>query len=182
MPRWWNLANFFTLLRLLLTPVVLWAIVTGRDLAALAVFFLAAVTDVLDGWAARRLSEATAEGAYFDPVADKILMSGAFVALAAAGKAPWWSVWIVLGRDLYILLGAAVFLAASNVRRFPPSVWGKLSTFVQIVTVVGWMTRDAFPGPVLNAIGEALLWLTVAAAVVSGAHYTWRGVRLALAK
>jgi cardiolipin synthase len=181
MPRWLNLANFFTLLRLLLAPVVIWAILNNRHRLALALFFLAATTDVLDGWAARRLGESSAAGAYFDPIADKFLMSGVFLALGVAGMAPLWSVAIVLGRDLYILVGAGVFLLATGIRKFPPSVWGKTSTFVQIVTVVCWLTRDAFPGRALHAIGAGVLWPCVLATVWSGIHYTWRGIRLAQA-
>ncbi len=181
MPSWLNLANFFTLLRLLLTPVVIATILEGRHRLALALFFLAAVTDVLDGWAARRAAS-TAAGAYLDPIADKFLMSGAFLALAAAGTAPWWVVAVVLGRDVYILLGAAVFLAFTKVRKFPPSIWGKASTFVQIVTVTCWMTRNAFPAPALRAIGAGVLWPCVAATVWSGMHYTWRGIQLARAE
>jgi cardiolipin synthase (CMP-forming) len=182
MAGWCNLANLFTLIRLLLTPFALWAILTGRHALALALFFLAAITDVLDGFAARRLARVTQSGAYFDPIADKILLSGAFLAFAAAHIAPWWFVAIVLGRDVYILLGVLMLLTATPIRRFPPSVWGKASTFVQILTVGCWLTRDAFPGPALDAIGEGILWPCTAATVWSGLHYTWRGVRLAREK
>ncbi len=182
MPRWCNLANFLTLLRLLLTPLIIFAILNGSHRFALALFVVAAVTDVLDGWAARRLDGRTQSGAYFDPMADKILMSGVFVAFAKAGMAPWWFVWIVLGRDFYILCGVAVFLAATPVRKFPPSVWGKASTFVQILTVTCWLTRDAFPGPALDGIGAVVLWPCIITTVWSGAYYTWRGIRLATTK
>jgi len=178
MPPWLNLANLFTLVRLLLTPIVIGAIVEGRHGLALAVFFLAALTDVLDGWAARRRAASTSAGAYFDPIADKCLMSGVFVALAAAAMIPWWVVALVLGRDLYIVLGALILMAFTKVRKFPPTVWGKLSTFTQIVAVTCWLTRDAFPGPALHAIGAAVLWPCVAATVWSGLHYTWRGIRM----
>ena len=121
----------------------------------------------------------TAAGAYFDPIADKCLMSGVFLALAAAGMCPWWVVAVVLGRDLYIVLGAGILMAFTTIRKFPPSVWGKASTFVQILTVTCWLTRDAFPAPALRAIGAGVLWPCVAATVWSGLHYTWRGIRMA---
>ncbi len=146
---------------------------------ALALFCVAALTDVLDGWAARRCGSSTAAGAYFDPIADKCLMSGVFVALAAAALVPWWVVAVVLGRDLYIVLGAGILMAFTRNRKFPPTVWGKASTFVQIVTVTCWLTRDAFPVPALRAIGAGVLWPCVAATVWSGLHYTWRGIRMA---
>jgi cardiolipin synthase (CMP-forming) len=181
MPPWVNLANLFTLLRLLLTPAVIAGILEGRHRLALAIFFLAALTDALDGWAARRRDTSTAVGAYFDPIADKCLMSGVFVALAAAGMAPWWVVAVVLGRDLYIILGAGILMALTKIRKFPPAFWGKASTFVQIVTVTCWLTRDAFPAPVLRVIGAGVLWPCVAATVWSGLYYTWRGIRMARA-
>lgn len=179
MAPWLNVANLFTLARLVLTPFVILAILQGRHKLALTLFFVAALTDVLDGWAARRQGASTAAGAYFDPIADKCLMSGVFVALAVAGLAPWWAVAVVLGRDLYIVLGAAILMAFTRNRKFPPSVWGKASTFVQIATVTCWLTRDAFPAPALRAIGAGVLWPCVAATVWSGLHYTWRGIRLA---
>ena len=181
MPPWLNLANLLTLSRLLLTPVIIAAIVSGRHREALALFFLAAWTDALDGWAARWLKVGTAAGAYFDPIADKCLMSGVFLALAAANLTPWWIVALVLGRDVYILLGAGILVAFTSARKFPPTVWGKLSTFVQIVTVTCWMTRDAFPEPWLRALGAAVLWPCAAVTLWSGLHYTWVGVGIARA-
>jgi len=179
MPRWLNPANLFTASRLLLTPFVIGAILEGHHRLALGLFFSAGVTDVLDGWAARRLDRSTAVGAYLDPIADKCLMSGVFLALGLAGAAPAWVVAAVLGRDLFILCGAGLFVAFTRIRKFPPSAWGKLSTFVQIVTVVCWLTRDAFPEPWLRAVGKAVLWPCVAATVWSGLHYTWRAMRMA---
>src|SRR5215472_6906179 len=120
MSRWFNLANTFTLARVMLTPFVIAAIINNHHLLALALFFVAAVTDVMDGLAARRLDQRTPSGAYFDPIADKCLMSGVFLALAVASIAPWWFVGIVLGRDVYILFGALIFLAFTRIRKFPP--------------------------------------------------------------
>src|SRR5262244_2762586 len=105
MPSWLNLPNSLTLLRLLLVPFVILEILAGRHFDALVIFTVAAVTDVLDGAAARRLGSSTSTGAYFDPIADKCLLSGVFLALAMAGLAPIWFVAVIFGRDLYILLG-----------------------------------------------------------------------------
>ncbi|MBS1856088.1 MAG: CDP-alcohol phosphatidyltransferase family protein [Acidobacteria bacterium] len=175
MPAWVNLANFFTLSRLALVPFIVRDIVAGSHLRALVLFFLAAVTDVLDGALARGTSGTTAAGAYLDPIADKCLMSGVFLALAAAGIVPWWFVAVVFGRDLFILTGVLALLALTRVRDFPPSRWGKLSTFVQIVTAVSWMVRDAWPLPALVAISTAILWLCVAFTLASGLDYARRG-------
>ena len=179
MPSWLNLPNCLTLIRLAMAPLVIAAILLGRPVAALALFAVAAWTDILDGAAARRLKVSTQVGAYLDPIADKCLLSGVFLALAAAHRVPWWIVGIIFGRDLYIVLAALVMMQFTALRRFPPSVWGKLSTFAQIVTVGVWMGRDLFPFAVLDALSAAMLWVCAALAVGSGLHYTWRGVQMA---
>jgi cardiolipin synthase (CMP-forming) len=181
MPRWLNLANFFTLLRVVLTPFVILGIVTGRHMQALELFAIAAFTDILDGAAARRLGSATQTGAYFDPIADKLLLSGVFLALAMARIVPGWLVAIIFGRDLLILTGVGIVLMSTNVRGFPPSVWGKASTFVQILTAVTWMARNAIQMRVLDELATLILWPCVGFTVWSGVDYVRRGVRIARA-
>lgn len=177
MPAWINLPNLFTLLRLLLAPVVAWAILRGRPMLALGVFAVAAFTDYLDGAAARRLGT-TPAGAVFDPLADKCLLSGVFLALAGAGMLPWWLVGVVFGRDLYILAGAGLMMLATPLRQFPPSIWGKVSTCVQIGAVVAFLLRNIWNSWLLNGLAAAGIWLCAAFTLWSGLHYTWRGIRL----
>jgi cardiolipin synthase len=162
-----NAANLLTLLRLVLVPFVVLAILDGRHTLALALFAGAALTDLLDGAVARRFRLATPAGAWLDPVADKCLLSGVFLALAAAGTVPWWLVGIVFGRDFYILAGAATVMLLTPVRKFPPSIWGKMSTLVQAVAAAGWMAGN---------VGQArvMLWPCAAFTIWSGIHYTWR--------
>ena len=181
MPAWINLPNLLTLLRLLLTPFAVQAILAHRPMAALAWFGAAAVTDILDGAAARGMQVTTRTGAYFDPIADKIFLSSIFLALAASGTVPWWLVGIVLGRDIYILLAVAGFLLFSRMRKFPPSVWGKLSTFVQILTVVVFMARNWLEIFLLHSLAAAMIWICAACTLWSGVHYTWRGIQAARA-
>jgi cardiolipin synthase len=177
MPRWLNLANLFTLLRLILVPYVIGAILDGRHGRALELFFVAAVTDVLDGALARSYGLATQVGAYLDPIADKCLLSGIFLALGAAGSVPWWFVAVVLGRDMYILLAVVAVMALTKVRKFPPSFWGKISTFVQVSTAVAWMVENIWPAPALYAISSAMLWICAVSTIWSGIHYTVQGAR-----
>lgn len=181
MPRWVNVANLLTLLRLLLVPFVVVAILDGHHVRALLLFACAAVTDVLDGLAARRFDLATQAGLYLDPIADKCLLSGVFLALASARLVPRWLVAVIFGRDLYLLCAAGFLLWLTPVRSFPPSIWGKASTFVQIVTAVVCMTRNVLELPVLDALSSAILWLCAAFTIWSGLHYTWRGLHLARA-
>lgn len=179
MPRW--IPNFFTLSRLLLVPVIIRAILTGRATEAAVLFACAAATDVIDGAAARAFGITSQVGAYLDPIADKALLSGVFLALAIAGDIPAWVVVLIFGRDLYLLLAVGVLLWLTPRRKFPPSNWGKASTFVQIVTALCWMARNMLHAPPLDAISTAMLWPCAAFTVWSGLDYTWRGVQLARA-
>jgi cardiolipin synthase (CMP-forming) len=178
MPRWANLANLLTGLRIVLTPVVISDILAGRHMRALAVFVIAGVTDALDGAAARRAGQATQAGAYFDPVADKLLLSGVYIALAVAGMVPKWFVCLVFGRDFYILAAVGILMLATGRRQFPPSLWGKLSTFFQIAAAVALMVRNAFPGPFPDTASAALVAVAAGLTLFSGIHYTWCSMRL----
>jgi cardiolipin synthase len=167
-----NAPNFFTLLRLLLAPFVAADILHGKWGRAIVVLFIAGFTDVIDGFLARRLGQPTRAGAYFDPIADKILLVAIYIALGAARAIPIWMVALVFARDLLILGMAGYGLAFTSVRKFPPSVWGKISTFFQIAAALVVMgDRDGIPAPV-----QLALWLMVAATAWSGVQYSWTGV------
>jgi cardiolipin synthase len=178
MPRWLNAANLLTTLRLLLVPPIILAVLEGRHERALVLFVLAAATDGLDGFVARVFRQRTQFGVYLDPIADKFLLSGVFLALAAARLIPRWLVVTIFGRDLYILTAAGFLLWLTPARSFPPSIWGKASTFVQVITAVVWITRNAAPSPVLDAVSVGILWPCAAFTIWSGVHYTWTGLRL----
>jgi cardiolipin synthase (CMP-forming) len=178
MPRWFNLANLVTLLRLCLVPYVVGAILDGRYGRALGLFFLAAVTDVIDGALARSYGLGSRVGAYLDPIADKCLLSGIFLALGSAGRVPWWFVVLVLGRDIYILLAVVAVMALTTVRKFPPSRWGKISTFVQIVAAVSCLLENIWAVPFFQAASSAMLWVCAGFTVWSGIHYTQRGAQM----
>jgi cardiolipin synthase len=175
-PEWLNLPNLLTLLRLGLVPVVVFFIVKGRYLLAGWLFGAAAFTDILDGLAARGMAVTTQVGAYLDPIADKCLLSGVYIALAWARLVPRWLVAIVLGRDIYILAAVGLFMLFTPIRRFPPSIWGKVSTFVQICTAVLWIAQLVFQTRLLGAISFAMLWPCVGFTVWSGLDYTWKGI------
>jgi cardiolipin synthase (CMP-forming) len=162
------------MLRLLLTPFVAAAILNEFYGRAIALFFAAGITDVIDGLLARRMGESTRVGAYLDPIADKILLSVIYVSLGLVRAIPWWMVAVVFGRDILILGMAAYGLLFTSIRKFPPSMWGKISTFFQIAAALMVLcARDGIPAPV-----ELAVWLMVAATLGSGVHYAWRGVVL----
>lgn len=177
MKQLWNLANQLTLFRLLLVPLILIAMLYGRHRMALGLFLVAAVTDFIDGLAARRLNQKTALGAYLDPIADKLLLSSSFFVQALIGAVPWWVTILVLGRDLMIVATALVMTLATDLRQFPPSALGKANTAVQIATVFSLVLRNAYPLWWLAWTTEKLLWVTAAFTLASGAHYAVRTSR-----
>lgn len=166
-------ANLFTLVRLLLTPFVAAAILQANYGRAIVLFAVAGVTDAIDGFLARRFEGPTRVGAYFDPIADKILLSAIYISLGVVQAIPWWVVGVVFGRDAVILAMAAYGLLYTSVRRFPPTIWGKISTFLQILAALVVMaSRAGVAAPV-----DFVLWVMVAGTAWSGGHYVWRGIR-----
>jgi len=169
-----NLPNLFTLARLVLAPFVAADILHNRYGGAIILLFAAGFTDVIDGFLARRLKESTPVGAYFDPIADKVLLSVIYISLGLGGAIPWWMVAVVFGRDVLILAMAVYGLLFTTIRKFPPSVWGKISTFFQIAAALVVMgARAGIRAPVTLA-----LCLMVVGTIVSGVHYVWRAVVL----
>ena len=177
MPAWLNLPNIVTLARLASVPFLAWAIGSGRYGRAAALFLFAAITDSLDGMLARRRKAITKAGAYLDPIADKVLLSAVFIALAVRGDAPIWYVAIVLGRDALILAFAAAALQFTSYRSFAPSRLGKASTFFQIVVAVSLIVRGMLPAPFVVAFAAATLALSATVTMASGVHYGWRAFR-----
>ena len=163
--------NLLSAARLALAPylfVVLWR---REYTLALGLILIAGITDALDGVLARQLRAASRLGAYLDPIADKMLLSGSFLTLALDGAIEKWIAVLVFGRDALILLlagGAFVFTA---VRNFPPSIWGKASTAAQIAFVLALLGH--FAGFVPMVWVEVLKWLVAVLAVWSGMHYLW---------
>jgi cardiolipin synthase len=171
MRQLWNIPNQLTLFRLLGIPLILICILYGHHRWALALFVAAAVTDAIDGLAARRLNQRTTLGAYLDPIADKLLLSSSFFVLALVHAVPWWTTILVLGRDLIIVTTASVVALATHTRDFPPSALGKLNTAVQVVTVLTVVVHNAYPSVPMARLVAALVWLTGISTVLSGVHY-----------
>jgi len=168
-----NLPNLLTLLRFPLAPWVAVSILRGSYRQALVLLAVAGITDGLDGYAARRLGAASRLGAWLDPVADKALLVTVYISLGVAGLIPSWLVWMVVGRDVLILSFAGVTLLARKTSRFEPSVWGKLSTLVQIVTGVAVIAARVVPSAVLTWWSEVLPVVAAITTGWSGIHYAW---------
>src|SRR5579864_4631833 len=128
-------SNQITILRLVFVPVFAVLVMDQRYRAALAILLATAISDVLDGTLARLLKQESPLGVALDPIADKILMTTAYLTLSLRGALPWWLTILVLSRDLAILLTALLIVLVAGYRPFYPSLLGKASTAAQIATV-----------------------------------------------
>ena len=164
--------NQLTFLRLGVLPFFIISIQYRRYDIALAVLIIAALTDGLDGLLARTLNQKTALGAYLDPIADKLLLSSSFVVLALNRKISWWLAILVLSRDVLLLTSAAVILVVAGYRLFQPSIYGKLTTALQIMLVFAVVLLAVADWPWLQSVRMILGYLVAAFTVFSGFHYS----------
>jgi cardiolipin synthase len=169
-----GLANWLTVLRILLIPVFVSLLVYRKPGPALVVFVAAALTDLLDGYVARRRGLQSRLGAFLDPMADKLLLVSSFVTLTWLKALPFWIAAVVISRDVILMVGALVIHLAGG-RIYPrPTRAGKAATFFQILTVLaGLAGRFVAVGVALTAV----VWLAAAFTVVSGLQYIVQGMR-----
>jgi len=180
-----TLANQLTFLRLVAVPFFILAVLEARFGLALAIFVAAGVTDLLDGLVARVFRQRTALGAFLDPAADKLLLTAAFVLLAKypnlfqaipmTNRIPLGLTILVISRDVLIVAIALMLNLAYGQTHFTPSIWGKITTGAEIVTVGLLLLSNHLDWrhPVVPfAIGVTLVLI-----LVSGFHYLWRTVR-----
>ncbi len=166
-----SLPNQLTMFRLLLLPFILIAMIYGRHETALTLFLVAAATDVIDGTIARRFALKTELGAYLDPLADKLLLSSAFIAQAVIGAIPWWLTILVISRDVVILGTVAVIMLATPIRDFSPGSFGKLNTVVQATTISTVILNNAHPTELAVAAIGVLIWAAATTTLASSADY-----------
>lgn len=167
-----------TVARLLLVVPLIWLIATERLQAAFWLFLAAGVSDAVDGYIAKRFNSRTALGAYLDPLADKTLLDGIYLALAWAGWLPAWLALLVLSRDVMIVVGVILIRRRNSLYRARPLVIGKINTFSQIVLVAGVLAHTG--GLVdLGGLIALLIGAVAITTVLSGAGYIGQGVRAA---
>lgn len=178
-----QLPNLLSFARIALAPYIFLLLWRREYGAVLLLFGVAGITDFLDGFLARRWQGHSRLGAYLDPVADKILLSGSFLVLALSSAISTWVAALVIGRDLAILLfSGGVMLFSRAPRELPPSFWGKASTTAQILFVLAVVAElagfmDGF-AVLVHSVVVILQWIVVALTVWSGLDYGWRGIAL----
>ena len=162
-----NLPNVLTVLRILLVPVLVAALLQeagGGDALAAIVFALASFTDALDGWIARRRKSVSTFGKLMDPLADKLLITAALVSLVSLNRVSAWVAMVIIARE-FAVTGLRQ-LAMEHGQVIPASMWGKLKTVFQVAMVLVLITVDDSPLWV-----DVLVWTTTVITVISGADY-----------
>jgi len=173
-----NIPNLITLLRIILVPVVVILLIQGFFLKALIVFIVAGLSDALDGFLARVLNQQTELGAYLDPIADKALLASTFVTLSVLHVIPGWLTVIVISRDFIILLGISVLSIMSISVEIRPLFISKITTAMQLTTVLLALFARCLPEEVHPMWLDALYWVTALFTIVSGLQYMSRGLKL----
>jgi cardiolipin synthase (CMP-forming) len=173
-----QIPHLLTLIRLVATPFLARFLLQSRFREALFVVLFAGLTDWFDGFAARRLHVSGQIGVILDPLADKTLMLTLFLTLGYIGLVPEWLVWLVIGRDAIIAIGALLLRIMRNIRKFFPSVLGKISTFFQIALVLLVLIQTSFPEDMLLWLQNIVLVLCTLFTALSGLDYIRRGFEL----
>ncbi|HVS74948.1 MAG TPA: CDP-diacylglycerol--glycerol-3-phosphate 3-phosphatidyltransferase [Candidatus Acidoferrales bacterium] len=177
-----NLPNTLTLLRIFFVPVLivvlltrtpnleLWGVPVHFEVWGVLILLAAAATDWADGYFARRRFEVTTLGILLDPIADKLLISAAFISLVDMHLAPAWMVVIIIGREVTVL--GLRNIASAEGLTIMPSVLGKTKMVLQVIAGATIILGVRYA--ILKRVGIVLLWLVVVSALVSAAQYFLR--------
>ena len=183
-----NLANKLTVLRMFLVPVFLIFIsvkgIPYGSIVATLVFIIASITDQLDGYIARSRNQVTNFGKFMDPLADKLLVTAALVALVGLNLTPAWAVVIILAREFAV--SGLRTLAASGGVVIAASWWGKIKTVIQIIAIllllikvnigeslsaVEFVSNNGFLNTFFTYVPEAIMFIAVLITIISGIDY-----------
>ncbi|MBW1947448.1 MAG: CDP-alcohol phosphatidyltransferase family protein [Deltaproteobacteria bacterium] len=170
-----NIPNLLTLMRIILTPLLVILLINSKFAEALIVFTVAGITDGLDGLIARYMRQKTRIGAILDPIADKLLLTSAYVTLAVVKLLPAWLAVTVISRDVIIVFGVLIIFLFQGGVEIRPSVLGKITTVAQLGTIFVVLVNHE-----LGTLSRFLPFLyvaTVLITVISGLHYMYLGTR-----
>jgi cardiolipin synthase (CMP-forming) len=177
-------ANQLTILRMVFVPCFVLLLIHGHPRSAAVLFLIAAVTDGLDGFLARKLQQQTVLGSFLDPIADKILLTAAFITLTLTVPAlpmvlriPTWLTILTISRDVLIALSALIIHLQTQHTHFPPSMLGKCTTAVQLLTV-GVCMLENFKAGIAQAAFPYVVYSALALTLASGLHYAYRSIKI----
>jgi len=163
-----TVANMITVLRVILVPIFVIYMINGRPLASLVIFSIATISDAVDGCIARVLHQKSNLGAHLDPLADKILLSTAYIILAIFEMIPAWLTVVIISRDVIILLGVLVFYLTHYPVNIHPSILSKATTCIQLATVLIVLSSSYIDLPLFNPY---MFWLAGLLTIASGLQY-----------
>lgn len=177
-----NLPNSISLFRVLVAPVLMVFLLVelpAGDIVALVIFAIAALSDSLDGYIARRRRQTTVMGAFLDPLADKLLVTAALVSLVSLNRLSAWVAMVVIARE-FAVSGLRMVAAAQNVV-ISASKWGKTKTVMQILAIAALILEPRWFRPTWTLGGRSITWylvmLMLILTVVSAADYFWHARR-----
>jgi cardiolipin synthase len=163
-----TLANMITILRVILVPIFIIYMINNRTLASLVIFSIASFSDALDGFLARVLGQKSNLGSHLDPLADKILLSSAYITLAIFGMIPSWLAVLIISRDVIILLGVLMLYLTHYPVKIHPSMLSKATTCMQVATVFIVLSDGYIE---LQFLNPYVSWLTGLLTIASGLQY-----------
>jgi cardiolipin synthase len=174
---WRHLPNALTVIRMLLVVPLAWMILEGHFDQAVLVAAVAGASDALDGWIAKRFGWESWLGGVLDPLADKLMLIACFVSLGMIDAHPAWLTWLVVGRDVVIVLGAVIYHNFVGRISGQPTAFSKFTTCIQIAYVLVQLVQLSSWVTLSPALLTGLIWLTAACTLASGAQYVviWSG-------
>jgi len=177
-----HLPNLICIARIVLVWPILVSIAHANYPLTLVLFFIAAASDGLDGYLAKRFHWTSELGKMLDPLADKLLLVGVFLVATWYGLIPRWLTIAAVGRDVLILLGALVFRIGWGPLNGRPKISSKINTLLQLLYVLGIIAHAGYGLPPPSVL-DGLAWLTLATVLISGFSYvlelTQRALQLA---
>ncbi|SCL82846.1 CDP-diacylglycerol--glycerol-3-phosphate 3-phosphatidyltransferase [Sporanaerobacter sp. PP17-6a] len=169
-----NLPNKLTIFRICLVPFFVFFLFSNLKYGqyiAVSIFILASLTDTLDGHIARSRNLITTFGKFMDPLADKILVSAAFISLVELGKVPSWIVIIIISRELAITGFRTV--AVSEGVTIAADKWGKMKTVTQLIAIIALLLNN-YPFSLINfPFDKIMLYISVVFTIISGVNYIY---------
>lgn len=169
-----NIPNILTLVRILLTPLLIIFLLKKRFTMALLVFAMAGISDALDGFIARYFNQRTVLGAHLDPLADKLLLLSSYISLAVLKIIPGWLAVVVIARDVIILFGIAVLTITQKPYEIKPSTISKCTTVIQLATIFFILLHP--DGTHFSTFQVSMFWATAVLTIASGLHYIYIGM------
>jgi cardiolipin synthase len=167
-----NIPNLISIFRIFITIFFILAVHKDRFMVAFYLFIFQGLTDMLDGFLARVMSKKTDLGAFLDPIADKTMLVAGFVMLSIKGIVPLWLTVLVILKDVVVVTGFLALYKLAYTTKPVPSVYGKITTTCQIVTVLYFLWSD------VREYSVVFFYVTAFFTALSGFHYVYVGIRM----